>query len=96
MGNAELKRISSHNLGNGVRPILESSELLMGFDKAFFLKMQPNFVAHLKLVWHPILFMSVFVLGIRILKDVVNLLADVLDAFNKSICFFSLGQYMCG
>lgn len=30
----------------------EWSELLMGSCKAFFLQMQPDFVAHLKLVWY--------------------------------------------
>jgi len=44
-GNAKLKRIVSHNLGNGVRPISEYSELSMGVGKTFFLQMQPNFVA---------------------------------------------------
>jgi hypothetical protein len=63
-GNVELKSIVSHNLGNGVRTISEWSELLMGSGKAFFLQMQPNFVAHLKLVWHPMLIMSLLVLGI--------------------------------
>ena len=64
MGNAKLKRIVSHNLGNCVRTISEWSELSMGFGKGFFLQMQPNFVDHLKLVWHTMLIMSLLVLGI--------------------------------
>ena len=39
--------------GSVVRTMLEWSELLMGSGKPFSLQMQPNFVAHLKLVWYP-------------------------------------------
>ena len=39
----------------------------MGLYKAFFLQMQPNFVAHLKLMWHPMLIMALLVLGITLL-----------------------------
>ena len=52
--------------------------------------MQPNFVAHLKLVWHPILIMSLLVLGIRFIQNVVDLLANMLDVLNEVvylICF---------
>jgi hypothetical protein len=66
-GNVELKSIVTHNLGDGVRPITEWEKLLMGPCKAFFLQMQPNFVAHLKLMWHPMLIMALLVLGIRLL-----------------------------
>lgn len=48
--NVKLKIIISHNIGDGVRPISEWYDLLMGSGKAFFLQMQPNFFAHLKLV----------------------------------------------
>ena len=63
-GNAELKCIVSHSLGNGVRTISEWYEFSIGSDKAFLLQMQPDFVARLKLVWHLMLIMSLLVLGI--------------------------------
>ena len=63
-GNAELKCIVSHNLSNGVRTILEWSQFPVGSSKAFLLQMQPDFIAYLKLVWHPMLIMSLLVLGI--------------------------------
>jgi hypothetical protein len=66
-GQVELKRIVTHNLGNGVRPIIEWKNLLMRPCKAFFLQVQPNFVSHPKLVWHPMLFMALLVLGIGLL-----------------------------
>jgi len=49
--NVVLQSIVSHSLGNVVRTMSEWSKLLMGSCKAFFLQMQPDFVAHLKLVW---------------------------------------------
>ena len=51
--NVVLQSIVSRSLGTGVRTMSEWSELLMGSGKAFFLSMQPDFVAHLKLVWYP-------------------------------------------
>ena len=51
--NVVLQSIVSYILGNAVRTMLEWSKLLMGSCKAFFLQMQPNIVAHLKLVWYP-------------------------------------------
>lgn len=63
-GNSELKCIVSHSLGNGVSTISKWFEFPIGFDKAFLLQMQPNFVAHLKLVWHLMLIISLLVLGI--------------------------------
>ena len=48
-----LQSIVARSLGTGVRTMSEGSELLMGSGKAFFLSMQPDFVAHLKLVWYP-------------------------------------------
>ena len=55
----------------------------MGSCKVLFLQMQPNFISHLKLVWHPVLIMVLLVLGIGILKNILNLLADVLDLLNE-------------
>jgi hypothetical protein len=66
-GNVELKTIVTHNLGDGVQPIKEWLKLSMGPCKAFFLQVQPNFVSHLKLMWHPMLIMALLVLGIRLL-----------------------------
>ena len=63
-GKAEFKCFVSHSLGNGVRTISEWSEFPIGSGKAFLLQMQPDFVAHLKLVWPPMLIMSLLVLGI--------------------------------
>jgi hypothetical protein len=65
--NVELKRIIPHGLGDSVRPIMEWVKLSMGSCKAFFLQVQPNFVAHLKLMWHPMLIMVLFVLVIGLL-----------------------------
>lgn len=42
------------------------------------------------------LIMPLLVLEIGLIKDVVHLLEDVLDAFNKIGCFISLGLDMCG
>jgi len=54
----------SHSIGNGVRTILEWSEFPIGSGKTFLLQMKPEFVNHLKLVWHPMLIMSLLILGI--------------------------------
>ena len=67
MRNVELKIIIPHGLGDGVRPITEWEKLLMGYCKAFFLQVQPNFVSHLKIMWHLMLIMALFVLGVRLL-----------------------------
>jgi hypothetical protein len=56
--NVELERIITHSLGDGVQPIMEWEKLLMGSYKVLFLQVQPNFVAHLKLMWHPVLIMA--------------------------------------
>ena len=46
--NVELKRIIPHGLTDSVWPIMEWMKISMGSCKAFFLQVQPNFVAHLK------------------------------------------------
>ena len=66
-GNVELKSVVTHNLSDGVGSIMEWTKLLMRTYKAFFLQVQPNFVAHLKLMWHPMLIMVLFVLVIGIM-----------------------------
>jgi hypothetical protein len=65
--NVELKIIIPHSLGDGVRPIIEREKLSMGSYKAFFLQVQPNFVTHLKLMWHSMLTMAQLVLVIGLL-----------------------------
>ena len=65
--NFELKIIVTHNLGDGVRSIVEWIKLLMGPCNALFLQVQPNFVTHLKLIWHPVLIMALLLLIIGIL-----------------------------
>jgi len=94
-GNVEPKIIITHNLGDGVRPISKWFEILMGLRKALFVQMQPKFFTHLKLVLHPMLIMSLLVLGIGLLH-LVNLLVDVKDVFNRPDLFISLKLYMCG
>ena len=52
--------------------------------------MQPDFVTHLKLVWYPMLIMSLLVLGILFLQNVMDLLVNMLDVLNEAIfliCF---------
>jgi hypothetical protein len=66
-GNVELKIVVTHNLGDGIRSIMEWEKFSMGPYKAFFLQVKPNFVTHLKLMWHPVLIMVLLVLGIGLL-----------------------------
>ena len=65
--NVELKIIIPHDLGDGVWTITEWVKLPMGSYKALFLQVQPNFVSHLKLMWHPMLSMELLVLVIGLL-----------------------------
>lgn len=85
-GNPKLKFIVTHNLGNGVRTISEWFEFTVGSDKTFLLQMLLDFAAHLKLVWHPMLIISLLVLGILFLYKVMELLVDMLDVPNEVIC----------
>lgn len=91
----ELKGVVSHNLGDVVRFVLKCLKLLMGFGKAFFLQMQPNFVSHLKLMWHPMLTMPLFVYYIGFIPYVVNVLEGVLDVLNKLGGFIGFRLNMC-
>jgi hypothetical protein len=52
--------------------------------------MQPHFVAHLEIVWHPMLIMLLLVLSIGFVQDVMNLLADVLNVLNEVVFLVSL------
>jgi len=88
--NAELKGIFPYNLGEGVRPILERTKLVVGSSEVLLLQMQPHFVAHLEVVWHPMLIMSLLVLSIGSVQDVMNLLADVLNVLNEVVCLICL------
>jgi hypothetical protein len=87
--NVDLKIIILHGLGYGVRPIKEWAKLPMGSCKASFLQVQPNFVTHLKLIWNPMLIMTLLVLVIGLLQDILNLLAYVLDPINEPGGFVS-------
>jgi hypothetical protein len=82
-GNTQFKSILTHNLRDGVRPILEWFEIPVGVYEALFLQMQPHLITNLKLVWNLMLVMSLLVLGIGFLQDIMNLLLDVLDPFQQ-------------
>jgi hypothetical protein len=71
-------------------------ELLMGSYEALFLQMQPYLISHLKLVWYPMLIVVLLVLGIGFLQNIMNLLLDVLDSFNKFGYLINLGLSMGG
>jgi hypothetical protein len=93
-GNIELKIIFTHILGDGVRSIEEWKIILMGSYKSLFLQVQPNFISHLKFVWHLVLIMALLILGIGLLQNILNLLEDVLDAFNEPSEFVSFSLSM--
>jgi glycyl-tRNA synthetase beta subunit len=63
--NVELKIIITDILVDGVCSITEWFKLLMGSCKAFFLQVQPNFITHLKLMWHLVLIMALFYLSLE-------------------------------
>jgi hypothetical protein len=88
--NVELKGIFPYSLGEGVWPISKRTKLAVGSSKAFLLQMQPHFVAHLEVVWHPMLIMSLLVLSIGSVQDVMNLLADVLNVLNEFVFLICL------
>lgn len=52
--------------------------------------MQSNLVTQLEFVWNPVLIMALLVLGIDFLRDIMDLLLDVLNPFNKPGFFVSL------
>jgi hypothetical protein len=88
--NAEPKGIFPYSLGEGVRPISKQTKLVVGSNEALILQMQPHFVAHLEVVWHLMLIMSLFVLSIGSVQDVMNLLADVLNVLNEVVFLIRL------
>jgi hypothetical protein len=88
--------IFTHNLGDGVRLVLEWECILMGSYEVLFLQMQPYLISHLKLVWYPMLIVALLVLSIIFLKNIMNLLLDVLDSLKKIGFSISLGMSMGG
>ena len=56
---------------------------MIGSNKTFLLYMQLDLLSHLKLMWCPMLIMTFFVLSIGFIHDIMNLLVDVLNVFNK-------------
>ena len=63
---------------------------MVGSSEVLLLQMQPHFVAHLEVVLHPMLIMSLLVLSIGSVQDVMNLLTDVLNVLNEVVCLVSL------
>jgi hypothetical protein len=64
--------------------------LVVGSSEALLLQMYPHFVAHLEVVWHSMLIMSLLVLTIGSFQDVMNLLADVLNVLNEFVFLVNL------
>ena len=87
---AELKGIFPYSLGEGVQPISKWMKLAVGSSEALLLQMQPHFVTHLEVVWHPMLIMSLLVLSIGSIQDVMNLLVNVLNVLNEVVYLVSL------
>ena len=63
--------------------------------------MKPNLVSHLEFVWNLMLIMALLVLGIDFLRNIMELLSDVLNLFNEPGGFVSLyvgmrGFDLCG
>jgi hypothetical protein len=65
-------------------------KLAVGSIEALLLQMQPHFVAHLEVLWHPMLIMSLLVLSTGSVQDVMNLLADVLNVLNEVVLYIHL------
>jgi hypothetical protein len=55
----------------------------MGSFHALFLQIYPNLVSHMKLVGNKVLVMVLLVLSIGFLKNIMDLLVDVIDIFNE-------------
>ena len=62
-------------------------KLAVGSSDVLLLQMYPHFVAHLEVVWHPVLIMALLVLQIGSVQYIMNLLADVLNALEEATCF---------
>lgn len=74
----ELEIIVSHSLGHDVRPISEWLKFSMGYGQVFFLQMLPSFFLPPQTHVAPL-----FILCIGFIQNVMKLLVDVLNAFNK-------------
>ena len=85
--NTKLEGIIPYSLGDGVRPVSEWAKLAVRSSEALLLKMQPYFIAHLEVVWHPVLIMALLVLLIGFVQYIMNLLADVLNSLDEVTCF---------
>ena len=85
--NIELEGIVPYSLGDGVWPVSERAKLAVRSTEALLLQMQPYFVAHLEVVWHPVLIMALLVLRIGSVQYIMNLLVDVFNALNEATCF---------
>ena len=77
------------------------TKLPIGSCEVHFLQMQPNHVAQLEFMWNLMLIMALLVLGIGFLQNIMNLLSDVLNLFNKpsgfvSLCVSMRGFDLCG
>ena len=57
----------------------------MGSTEALLLQMTPHFLAHLKIVWHLMLIMSLLVLIISSVQYFMNILLDVLNEPNEFV-----------
>ena len=77
-----------HNLGDGVRSITQWLKLLMDPCKVFLFK-KPSLVPQLNIMWNLVLIMAFLALSIVFLQDIMDLLVDVLNSFNKFGSFFS-------
>jgi len=56
--------------------------------------MEPNYVAHLQLLWHPMLIMMLLVLSIGSVSYVMAVLVDALNALNEAVIPVSFGLDM--
>ena len=88
--NVELKGIFPYSLGEGVQPISKRTKIAVGSSEALLLQMQPHFFAHLEVVWHSMLIMSLLLHSIGFVQDVMNLLVDVLNVLNEVFCLICL------
>ena len=87
--NTKLEIIVPYSLGDGVWPVSERAKLAVRSSEALLLQMQPYFVTHLEVVWHPVLIMALLVLRISSVQYIMNLLADVLNALDEDVHFAS-------
>ena len=62
--NTKLEIIGPYSLGDGIRPISERVNLVVGSSEALLIQMWPHLFSHLEVVWHPMLIISLLVLSI--------------------------------